>query len=112
MHHQYLPIINLSPLTFSAASRKILKMKRLFNPRKKSECEPQGQEPGSTLDRIVKDKEGVKKRLEEEEKSFMNKKREYERKMIEFEKQVRGWNAISEWGGMGHLFAKFNCGGD
>jgi len=74
-------------LTFSAASRKILKMKRLFNPRKKSEGEPQGQEPGSTLDRIVKDKEGVKKRLEEEEKSFMNKKREYERKMIEFEKQ-------------------------
>ena len=68
MHHRYLPIINLSPLTFSAASRKILKMKRLFNPRKKSECEPQGQEPGSTLDRIVKDKEGVKKRLEEEEK--------------------------------------------
>merc|ERR1712079_688256 len=46
-----------------------------------------GQEPGSTLDRIVKDKEGVKKRLEEEEKSFMGKKREYERKMIEFEKQ-------------------------
>ena len=94
MHHRYLPIINLSPLTFSAASRKILKMKRLFNPRKKSEGEPHGQEPGSTLDRIVKDKEGVKKRLEEEEKSFMNKKREYERKMIEFEKQVRGWNAI------------------
>ena len=112
MHHQYLSIINLSPLTFSAASRKILKMKRLFNPRKKSECEPQGQEPGSTLDRIVKDKEGVKKRLEEEEKSFMNKKREYERKMIEFEKQVRGWSAISEWGGMGHLFVKFNCGAD
>ena len=46
-------------------------------------------EQGNTLDRIVKDKEGVKKRLEEEEKSFMNKKREYERKMIEFEKQVR-----------------------
>ena len=45
-------------------------------------------EQGNTLDRIVKDKEGVKKRLEEEEKSFMNKKREYERKMIDFEKQV------------------------
>jgi len=44
-------------------------------------------EQGNTLDRIVKDKEGVKKRLEEEEKSFMNKKREYERKMIDFEKQ-------------------------
>ena len=47
------------------------------------------QEPGSTLDRIVKDKEGVKKRLEEEEKEFLSKKREYEAKMIDFEKQVR-----------------------
>ena len=62
-------------------------MKRLFNTRKKSEEDVR--EQGNTLDRIVKDKEGVKKRLEEEEKSFMNKKREYERKMIEFEKQVR-----------------------
>ena len=88
MHHQYLSIINLSPLTFSAASRKILKMKRLFNPRKKSEGEPQGQEPGSTLDRIGKDKEGVKKRLEGEGKTFLNKKREYEKKMIDFETQV------------------------
>jgi len=60
-------------------------MKRLFNTRKKSEEDVR--EQGNTLDRIVKDKEGVKKRLEEEEKSFMNKKREYERKMIEFEKQ-------------------------
>ena len=61
-------------------------MKRLFNPRKKSE---EGTpETGSTLDRIVKDKEGVKKRLEEDEKEFLHKKREYERKMIEFEKQV------------------------
>merc|ERR1719323_1259844 len=47
-------------------------------------------EPGNTLDRIVKDKEGMKKRLEEEEKSFMSKKKEYERKMIEFEKQEVG----------------------
>ena len=47
-----------------SAYKKILKMKRLFNPRKKSEGEPQ--EPANTLDRIVKDKEGVKKRLEEE----------------------------------------------
>ena len=62
-------------------------MKRLFNTRKKSEEDMR--EQGNTLDRIVKDKEGVKKRLEEEEKSFMNKKREYERKMIDFEKQVR-----------------------
>ena len=61
-------------------------MKRLFNTRKKSEEDMR--EQGNTLDRIVKDKEGVKKRLEEEEKSFMNRKREYERKMIEFEKQV------------------------
>ena len=61
-------------------------MKRLFNPRKKSEDSPT--ETPNTLDRIVKDKEGVKKRLEEEEKEFMSKKREYERKMIEFEKQV------------------------
>jgi len=61
-------------------------MKRLFNPRKKSEGEAPEQ-PGNTLDRIVKDKEGIKKCLEEEEKTFMNKKREYERKMIEFEKQ-------------------------
>ena len=57
---------------------KILRMKRLFNTRKKSEEDVR--EQGNTLDRIVKDKEGVKKRLEEEEKSFMNKKREYERK--------------------------------
>lgn len=61
-------------------------MKRLFNPRKKSEGEAPEQ-PGNTLDRIVKDKEGIKKCLEEEEKTFMNKKREYERKMIDFEKQ-------------------------
>ena len=69
-----------------SAYKKILKMKRLFNPRKKSEGEPQ--EPANTLDRIVKDKEGVKKRLEEEEKTFLNKKREYEKKMIDFETQV------------------------
>jgi len=68
-----------------SAYKKILKMKRLFNPRKKSEGEPQ--EPANTLDRIVKDKEGVKKRLEEEEKTFLNKKREYEKKMIDFETQ-------------------------
>ena len=70
----------------SSPYKKILKMKRLFNPRKKSEGETQ--EPGNTLDRIVKDKEGVKKRLEEEEKTFLNKKREYEKKMIDFETQV------------------------
>lgn len=68
-----------------SAYKKILKMKRLFNPRKKSEGETQ--EPANTLDRIVKDKEGVKKRLEEEEKTFLNKKREYEKKMIDFETQ-------------------------
>jgi hypothetical protein len=62
-------------------------MKRLFNPRKKSEGEPVG-EAANTLDRIVKDKEGVKRRLEVEEKEFLNKKREAERKMIDFEKQV------------------------
>ena len=45
-------------------------------------------EQGNTLDRIVKDKEGIRRRLEEEEKEFLNKKREAERKMIEFEKQV------------------------
>ena len=61
-------------------------MKRLFNTRKKSEEDVR--EQGNTLDRIVKDKEGVKKRLEEEEKIFNNKKRDYERKMIDFEKQV------------------------
>jgi len=71
-------------------------MKRLFNPRKKSE---EGTpETGSTLDRIVKDKEGVKKRLEEDEKEFLHKKREYERKMIEFEKQevIRREQEITE----------------
>jgi len=61
-------------------------MKRLFNPRKRSEGEPVG-EQGNTLDRIVKDKEGIRRRLEEEEKEFLSKKREAERKMIEFEKQ-------------------------
>jgi len=61
-------------------------MKRLFNPRKRSEGEPVG-EQGNTLDRIVKDKEGIRRRLEEEEKEFLGKKREAERKMIEFEKQ-------------------------
>jgi len=71
-------------------------MKRLFNPRKKSEDSPT--ETPNTLDRIVKDKEGVKKRLEEEEKEFMSKKREYERKMIEFEKQevIRREQEIAE----------------
>ena len=53
----------------------------------RSEGEPPV-EPGNTLDRIVKDKEGVQKRLEEEEREFLNKKREAERKMIDFEKQV------------------------
>ena len=62
-------------------------MKRLFNPRKRSDGE-QVLEKGSTIDRIVKDKEGVKHRLEEEEREFLNKKRDAERKMIEFEKQV------------------------
>ena len=62
-------------------------MKRLFNPRKRSEGEPVG-EQANTLDRIVKDKEGIRRRLEEEEKEFLGKKREAERKMIEFEKQV------------------------
>ena len=79
-------IINLSSCLSLTNLKKILIMKRLFNPRKKSEGETP--EPGNTLDRIVKDKEGMKKRLEEEEKSFMSKKKEYERKMIEFEKQV------------------------
>jgi len=60
------------------------KMKRLFDKKSKKEPEP---EIGNTLDRIVKDKEGVKKRLAEEEKEFLQKKRDYERKMIEFEKQ-------------------------
>lgn len=71
-------------------------MKRLFNPRKKSE--EGAPETPNTLDRIVKDKEGVKKRLEEEEKEFMNKKKEYERKMIEFEKQevIRREQEIAE----------------
>ena len=45
-------------------------------------------EQANTLDRIVKDKEGIRRRLEEEEKEFLGKKREAERKMIEFEKQV------------------------
>ena len=44
---------------------------------------------GSTLDRIVKDKEGVKKQLEVEEREFLDKKRNYERKMIEIEEQAR-----------------------
>ena len=64
-----------------------VKMKRLFNPRKRSEGEATV-EAGNTLDRIVKDKEGVKKSMEQEEREFLNKKREAERKMIEFEKQV------------------------
>lgn len=81
-------IINLSSCLSLTFLKKILIMKRLFNPRKKSEGETP--DPGNTLDRIVKDKEGVKKRLEEEEKSFMSKKKEYERKMIEFEKQEVG----------------------
>ena len=67
-------------------------MKRLFNPRKRSEGEPVG-EQGNTLDRIVKDKEGIRRRLEEEEKEFLCKKREAERKMIEFEKQVKDFYA-------------------
>jgi len=59
-------------------------MKRLFDKKNKKEPEP---EIGNTLDRIVKDKEGIKKRLDAEEKEFLQKKRDYERKMIEFEKQ-------------------------
>ena len=35
------------------------------------------------------DKEVVKKRLEEEEKEFLNRKRQRERELIEMEKQVR-----------------------
>ena len=62
-------------------------MKRLFNPRKKSEGEAT-MEAANTLDRIVKDKEGIKKSMEQEEREFLSKKREAERKMIEFEKQV------------------------
>ena len=71
------------------SSSNLSNMKRLFTPnRKRSEGEGVGGEQGNTLDRIVKDKEGIRRRLEEEEKEFLNKKREAERKMIEFEKQV------------------------
>lgn len=59
-------------------------MKRLFDKKSKKEPNP---EIGNTLNRIVKDKEVVKKRLEAEEKEFLQNKRDYERKMIEFEKQ-------------------------
>jgi len=50
------------------------------------------------LDRIVKDKEGVKKQLEVEERQFLDKKRNYEKKMIDFEKQelVRRGQEIEE----------------
>jgi len=72
-------------------------MKRLFNPRKKSEGEATV-EAANTLDRIVKDKEGIKKSMEQEEREFLSKKREAERKMIEFEKQevVRREQEIAE----------------
>ena len=68
-------------------------MKRLFSPRKRSE-EEQVLQRGNTLNRIVKDKECVQLRLEEEEKEFLNKKRDAERKMIEFEKQVCNFSSF------------------
>ena len=48
-------------------------MKRLFTPnRKRSEGEGVAGEQGNTLDRIVKDKEGIRRRLEEDHFSSMD----------------------------------------
>jgi len=63
-------------------------MRRFLNPKNQRKSkEEQDVEVASTLERIVKDKEVVKKRLEEEEKEFLNRKRQRERELIEMEKQ-------------------------
>ena len=38
--------------------------------------------------RLVRDKEGMRRRLEEEERDFLGRKREYVNSIIQFEKQV------------------------
>jgi len=64
-------------------------MKKLFSSglsggaRKRSDEGDQG----NTIDRLVRDKEGVKKRLEEEEKSFLERRRDYVNNLVILEKQ-------------------------
>lgn len=59
-------------------------MKKLFAGRRKEEEEDHG---GNTLDRLVRGKEGMRKRLEEEERDFLERKKEYTKNIIQFEKQ-------------------------
>jgi len=65
-------------------------MKKLFGGglglganRKRSEEE----ENGNTIDRLVRDKEGVRRKLEEEEKEFILKKKEHVNNLVVLEKQ-------------------------
>jgi len=44
-------------------------------------------EQGNTIDRLVRDKEGVRKRLEEDEKEFILRRREYVENLVALEKQ-------------------------
>ena len=42
--------------------------------------------------RLVRDKEGVRRRLEEEERDFLERRKEYVRSIIQFERQVRAFD--------------------
>lgn len=63
-----------------------MSMKRLFAAKKKA-GEEEEDNAGNTLDRLVRDKEGVRRRLEEEERDFLERRREYVRSIIQFETQ-------------------------
>jgi len=60
-------------------------MKRMFD--KKPCKDSEVSENISTLESIVKEKDTVKQRIEEEERAFFEKKKEYEMQMIKFEKE-------------------------
>jgi len=68
-------------------------MKKLFSGvggggrRRRADSEESPAGAGNTLDKLVRDKEGVRKRLEDEEKEFIIRKREYVTNLIHIEKQ-------------------------
>ena len=68
-------------------------MKKLFAaglaPRKKGSEEVE--EQGNTLDRLLKDKEGVRRKLQEEEKEYIIRRKECVTNLIKLEQQVSVW---------------------
>jgi len=70
-------------------------MKKLFagtglerlGPRRKDHEDKHLEDHGNTLDRLLKDKEGVRKRLEDDEKEYINRRKECVTNLIKLEQQ-------------------------